>query len=379
MIVHSFNHEKPTSNITFKASWNLKGQLENWFIKTAHSNYHAFAEILAQEFFRLIIPTQIETRLAALSYEIDSSGEQASSYFVMSKEILNFQPLPFNLEENVNVRKFKDLGQVMLLSVFLNEIDLKFANMGLQGNRIIKFDGDWCFPTLLYSSYQDKDFYLTGELVNCLPLPLNYMAYNWLDYIRAGNMAEDKTTKTNYLSISQNPLFRKEINHAMLRIILLPPLFLNDFVKSYLPSNVEQMVFVSFLLNRRIKLENAALGNFSFQAYLLSTDSRENMEDFLQHLISFAVSGQDQTIISKAQAVNLSDAFRQRLEQLQRSVLGTSPLYYLPREPYIQIPVTMVANYRIPSRYGFSFFNASAANAVLEPVEDAKTKMSTFQ
>ena len=121
---------------------------KDYIRKEASDFKMAQRELLAQEFFRLIIPEQPETRLLI---DIKDGVEE---YYLLSEEIKDWQELPLDSRQSFADGTFTGLGQVLLTAVFLQETDLKNGNIGLGPQRddgswpVRKIDGDWCFSEM---------------------------------------------------------------------------------------------------------------------------------------------------------------------------------------------------------------------------------------
>ena len=78
----------------------------------------ASLEVLAQEFFRLIAPSQPETRIAC--------HPNLNTFFVLSEEIIGYKPLPTNSPKKFTQGSYPGLGQIMIR--IASEITSYFRN-----------------------------------------------------------------------------------------------------------------------------------------------------------------------------------------------------------------------------------------------------------
>ncbi len=201
-----------------------------WYKKETPDPHIARTELLAQEFFRLIIPHQPETRLAL--------NAATGNYSLLSEAVPGFHRLPSGKKLNFSNGNYKGLGQALLCAVFLQETDLKNGNIGVDNqNRIIKIDGDWCFSearshALGLPAHRHP---ITPEVIAALPYRLDSNTYNWLDLIKMG-LAKPDSAIINPSDLSGSPQFRAEINEAMHKICLLPNSVIDKFVDTYLPT-----------------------------------------------------------------------------------------------------------------------------------------------
>ncbi len=251
-----------------------------WYCKEATDPMRARYEVLGQEFYRLFIATQPVMRLAK-----KTSNEQ---YFVLSKEIPDFRPIPFQKQIRFTNGIYTGLGQILIVSIFLHEIDLNLGNLGLdRHNRLVKIDGDWSFasfvnPELLEGKASD----ITPALLSRLPYLTHYDAHNWLDVIQKGT--EHSTSELFSDELMQTPYFRSEINAAMLQIILLPDSYVHQFINLYLPENTETLT--AYLIQRKNQLQQSAVRNTSFIQFLSTPAATDTVHTHLHQIKHFSTA-----------------------------------------------------------------------------------------
>ena len=262
----------------------LQGDARIWFKKEMPNPAVAKIEILAQEFFRLLLPDQPETRLA--------QNEDTGAFFILSEKVLGYHDLPTNEANKFADGTYRGLGQVMLISMFVREIDLKNGNLGLDDRgRVIKIDGDWSFAGLSEGRFPTPQYQysLTAEAVESLPYPKDFYTFNWLDLTQ--NNIHSITSEIVNPALSQAPQFRAEINQAMLKICLIPDSFIDKFVDAYMPAGADR--FVTLIKARRDELRLSALQNRSFQDYLNSSQVGVDALNFIEQMKSFQVNGRN--------------------------------------------------------------------------------------
>ena len=282
-----------------------------FFSKEMESATVAQLEILAQEFFRLLIPSQPETRIA--------QDPLLKTYYILSEEVPGYRNLPTGDQKAFVSGTYPGLGQIMLTAVFVQEIDLKNGNIGLnKHNQVVKIDGDWCFAAIRDSSYATKVKTITPELLSSLPFPIGYYAFNWLD-IKKENVSYISSSIVD-AQLANAPHFRNEINEAMLKILLLPDRYLRHFVDAYIPVGVSADRFINYLVHRREELKRVAVFNESFQAYLVSSAAKQVTQQHLNHMKNFVANGSN-TIISDAEHAGLNSEVDQIYESLCDSTL----------------------------------------------------------
>lgn len=253
---------------------------EMWYCKKMLTDASAYCEVLAEELFRLMIPTQPRTYL----------GWNASfdTYYVLSEAIPGYKPLPEGKKRQFTRGEYPGLGQVLLCSAMLEEIDLKQGNIGLNADdRVVKIDGDWCFASLADKMPRG---YITRALIDDLPLPTGMKPYHWLDIIRKSKDMK-KSQLVDWTGLAHASHFRSEINEAILRFLLVPDHYWKALVDAIMPSSILSDDYLLFLSERCAELRDCALQNPSFQAYLASTEAENEAAALLVHMKTFVVNG----------------------------------------------------------------------------------------
>lgn len=263
--------------------WTRRGTLpdsqQTWFCKTMRDPMAAKIELLAQEFFRFLIPHQPETRLAA---------DKNHTLHVLSQEVPGYKSLPLNQQNNFSNGVFTGLGQALVCSVFLEEVDLKNGNICLdEENRVIKIDGDWCFAELKTDYTEDRSFNLSPKTIASLPYPMDFPAFEWLDY--TVKWVKNRESKIVNPTLSNSKQFRTEVNEAILKICLLPDSFIEAFTEFYLPSEGKR--FSDLMKARRDILKQSALQNNSFKDYLKTQEAKNAVNAVLEQIKTFKSAG----------------------------------------------------------------------------------------
>lgn len=285
----------------------LHDSSKTWFNKEMESPETARLEVLAQEFFRLIISTQPETRIAR--------HPVFGTYYILSEEVPGYRDLPTHQQAQFATGTYTGLGQVMLTAVVVQEIDLKNGNVGLnKRNQVIKIDGDWTFVSIKDPrSYAHQPKRITPELLNSLPFPVGFYAYNWLDIKQQDiSYAQSKIVDAN---LANAPHFRNEMNQAMLKILLLPDSYLRSFVDAYMPYGASADRFYDYLSNRREELKLSAMQNESFRSYLAREAAKNDARDHLIHMKGFVANG-THTIVKRDDYPTLEHDFKKLRDEL---------------------------------------------------------------
>lgn len=269
------------------------GHSSNWIVKIADNPVIARHEVLAQEFFRLFIPHQPQTRIA----------KDEKDYFVCSEKVESYKSLPYGEGKLFEDGTYTGLGQAILVAVFLQEVDLKNGNIGLdKDGRVIKIDGDQCLASLLDERLH---FSLTPEVIANLPSKGDFAANNWLDDKRTNSFFLPSKI-LNPIALSKNDLFRGEINQATLKICLMPDEFIEKFVEFYIPeeNEISRNSYIDLIKNRRNTLKLSAVQNDSFRHYLYKPEAQDDAKSFLEQMRNFQVGGVSVLSIDHALAVN---------------------------------------------------------------------------
>nr|HAT8712692.1 hypothetical protein [Legionella jordanis] len=261
----------------------LPGSSKVWFNKEMKSPDTARLELLAQEFFRLIIPSQPETRIA--------HHPLYGTFYILSEEVPGYRDLPTNEQDKFTQGIYTLLGFIMIVGVFVQEIDLKNGNIGLNDrDQVIKIDGDWSFVSIKDpDSYGSEPKEITPELLKSLPFPVGFYAFNWLD-IRTEEISHSSSRIVD-ANLANSPHFRQEMNQGMLRILLLPDSYLKKFVDAYIPYGSSADRFYDYLSERREELRKSAMQDQSFKDYLVTQQAKNDAREHLLHMKGFVANG----------------------------------------------------------------------------------------
>ena len=297
----------------------FEDEADVWYCKEALDETRARHEILGQEFYRLLLPYHPEMRLA--------KDFETGQWFTLSKAVIGFQPIPIQKKLRLTSGVYTGLGQILVLAIFLHEIDLNMGNLGLnQHNKFIKIDGDWSFsslvrPDLLVGKSSD----ITPELFDSLPYLTNYEAHNWLDILNKGEPTSSDVFSDDLIDA---PHFRLEINAAILQIILLPDSYIRRFAEFYLPGNYESLN--SFLLEKKEKLKQSAVENESFIRFLSSPDAEDVMRFHLSTIKNYAPRNPSSLFVSiddvdfEQDCWSVLCSLRSEIKKIPRTAICTS-------------------------------------------------------
>lgn len=287
--------------------------VRNWYRKLVGEDKKvAWNEVVAQEFFRLVNPAHPKTRYCQ---------HQGTSY-VLSAEIPGYQSFgnipAATIKKNVKEGVYKGLGEVMVLALFLNEVDLRLFNLGIdKDNNVIKIDGDWCFARLREKGKISRNYNITSDLLDNLPYLLleDYYACSWLDVIDH-DLVNDKpkTVDDSFLTLEH---LRAEINRAILKILILPEELIRTLITQHVDDETHCMELIDETLARQTLLRNAALANRSFLTYLDSEQALADLYDYMPALQSFKMP--NKTAVPIFEEDGLQHYLKKALLDLQES------------------------------------------------------------
>ena len=150
-----------------------------------------------------------------------------NEYYVLSKEIPKFKEFFLSKEnyKKISNNTITGLATIQVLALWLNEIDFKSGNVGIEKDgHIIKIDGGLGLIKLnpkFKHLYEGKNLNITQVDLEALPNLQIYEACNWLHYIhwdlQKGAIKEDPTLSDK--KISRNSFFKQELYQTILRII----------------------------------------------------------------------------------------------------------------------------------------------------------------
>lgn len=252
-----------------------------WFCKEVQDPIHARYEVLSQELYRVINPEQPQTYVG--------KDARTNQYYILSEEVSEFQFIPYNKQIRLTRGVYSGFGQILVMAIFLHEIDLNLGNLGINyNNTIIKLDGEWSFAALKKPDlFADKPAAITSTLLKNLPrLTDDYFAYNWLDvYYKGGE--EQKNSDLFSAELNQSPQFRFEVHQTMFLLLLVSPGYIRKLVEYYIPENSN--VVVNFILARQVQLQSAMMHE-AFLEFLFSASVNIIGRNFLQQLLNFKIN-----------------------------------------------------------------------------------------
>lgn len=272
-------------NVRYSHMITLEEDTENqscrWYKKEMNHAVTARIECLTQEFLRLLIARQPETRLG-----YNSSNQ---TYFILSQEIPHYSKLRFQKESTGRV--LKGLGEIVIGAYFLHEVDLKNGNIGLNAsNEVCKIDGDWAFAwKSAPHDYPIQTARIQAEEIQQLPYLKTYQCYNWFDLVREGQQS-DRSIFFN-ADIVDNQVFTDEKYLTAFKILLIPDSYFTHWVDLFFSSGASQ--YTEFLINRRNELLAEMQRIPQFVNYMQTNKDHLIHESlsFIERMKSFVING----------------------------------------------------------------------------------------
>lgn len=285
----------------------IPGNTAVWYRKEISSPAKARREWLAQEFLRLVIPNQTETRLA--------HNSNTNVYYILSREVPGFKPLPKNECEKFNNGTYKGLGRVITGAYFVHEADLKNGNIGLgEDNVVYKIDGDWSFASMRSEGqFPQVSGAIAAVQINRLPFPLTYKAYNWLDLFIEGSLASESDIVSSDIANSNH--FQQEKFDTLFKLLLIPDSYFRKFVDAFIPAGAKE--YSDFFIARRNTLLKQAQRIHGFGEYLAVNQNQlvDWADAFQSDMSKFKMHGQ-YAVIPEEGKMNLSEQCKAQLQGL---------------------------------------------------------------
>lgn len=260
----------------------------SWVMKQSKpgAKNNIYAEVVAQEFMRLLLPWQPKTQIV-------ETGAQGARY-VISQKITDFMPLSKvenPLDYMLKGNQYRGLGPILVCALLVNETDIHYDNIGInESGQIIKIDGDRCFVMLRYDDVRDE---ITAKCIRELPYISDYWAGNWLDLY-----CKNQHHRRNWADeLQKNPEFRRSIYLTALKAILLSDDLLFKFVSVCAHDQAETGVRLHAILRERIsQLKVSMLEVNEFRDYLASEVADKDIKDYWADLESFCMPGKNNLV-----------------------------------------------------------------------------------
>jgi hypothetical protein len=283
--------KKSTSHDTLKDKHRYEWLRKS--IASSSMNSHAVTiEVISQELRRLL-DCGPKTRM---SFHI---ADAKSCWGVLSKFIpgfISYQGYEINFYQqilkNYQFGTVSGFGSMLVLSLWLGEIDLKLANFGFIGvdghKKIVHIDGDCSFASLQKFKAFEYGHNFNFEDINALPALKNYHPHNWLNSVREYRLITTQGSEQVSLdNIRTNPTFRAEVLKMVLIISLLPNNIIDRFVEHYRPSRRDLSKIKNHLEQRRDILYNDLEKIEGFSEFVLTAEAEMAKTDLQNKIMTF--------------------------------------------------------------------------------------------
>lgn len=350
-----------------------------WYIKSVNVQ-EAIMEVIAQELFRLILPSHPKTRL--VEEELTSN----SVYYYVASKAVSINPFFFskdNYYEKFLKGEVSGLGAVQIVSLWLNEVDFKVGNVVVkEGGDVIKLDGGLCFAGLQDNISYDGQarFAILASDLESLPTLHSYTPYHWLDLIYHEEQEQGSEPKriinlnSQLLKLSSLEKFQREINQTILRIIVLPEPLIRYFAYCYAPRGIADPL-INVILERQEQLKTAAYQTKSFNAYRERKEALTDLIDYVVYLKMFKTMGHSflLTDVQKDININVAELIFERFVKNYTPVLR----FYQLAEPYLA-PNSFLALKAIIDEYLIAPTLAKQ-QVLCQSLQDTKKALKTFK
>jgi hypothetical protein len=264
-----------------------------WIAKKTPMNVSPY-EVAGLELLRLLSPVNQQKTRFFRAGDSDRIG-------VMSEKIPFSGIIKSNKKQQYSAEFLKGLGASTLLSLFLNETDLKLEHLDAKSGA--RIDGDWMFSSLISPQIFRKDSaVITEKDLRALPYVDKYKANNWLDQTEESKPGKGALMFSK-LSPEEKKLVQEGINIATLHVLLLPDQVLKDFVNAYINNQEIKDKIYHFLLERKQQLYHASLANNDFVMFVSQLQEQDKnmylgrLKNFITYQKSFLIKS-DQAYVA---------------------------------------------------------------------------------
>lgn len=271
-------------------------ETKNWFLKELlpyELQENFLNALLAAEFYRLMFCDKNK-----------NPGDSVlipKSRVVLSKDNLAFfseglffeslNSIKAEFKQAAQAGKVKELGSGAAFAIIIGCKDRHCGNIGVIRN---KDDKSLAMTQIDFMPFYD--YRVTPELLRSLPYidkkhqPDNLWNWFGLIYKTVRNEHDSVVTK----DLAENKDIRTEVNNTIMRFAVLPDIFINMFLESYINNPKTVIIYHKYFINRQREITQAALKNPDFVEYLLSESCQEAFEKYLNEgLAKFVIVSKD--------------------------------------------------------------------------------------
>jgi hypothetical protein len=353
----------------------LEGSAKDWLCESFYKSTVSLTiiekrQLLAREFMRVIAPYQPETRLAK---NVDNGSYSMLSEIIPEAE--EFSGLPINKAQQFVNGTFTGLGQVVAVSMVLQNINLGYKSLALDKEKRVIIKNTWCFD----HHWHSEPKHLNQDAIEELPYPpYYYRPRYWFDFGISGRGGFISEFLSRELCTCKP--FRDEVNQAILKMCLMPPSFIDKLVYACIDEEREQRQLSKLIKGYRKDLINAVLINKSFNEYIKSAELvNQDINELLTQMKSFQVGGID-VYLNEDERQQLMDDFIQPNIKID-DYLKAQPLLTLSQgikecEALIAYCTTLIGDLKLTNDVGMmrdvNSFSANLKDLVQKPMKRDK-------
>lgn len=248
-------------------------------------------ETIAQEWFRLFLPTHPKTRYWQSKTAIYVISEKIEGFVSLQHARVTWPPEDFKAKLN---DVLQDFAEILIISLWLNEIDLNEGNLGFDKDcNIIKIDGGGCFAAYYYRSKIRCHELNEKDLDDLLQLHL-YSPFNWPFTRERG-----KKISRDLEEIAAHPSFKAGVYRGLAKVVITPNEWIQTFINEYHHPDNPTYIAYNILVKRRDMLLNAALKLLAFQEYRQSRLYQQDINTYLLQLQQFISIGKSRPWLAR--------------------------------------------------------------------------------
>ncbi len=302
----------------------------DWFLKQYPPSAISTAkhEVLAQEIMRLFMPglpkakfvTDKEGNIYTASRRVNARTDLLTLY-TQNYSAQKADPNHLGIKHKLKDGTYKQLGNIAVMTMFLQDTDLKLGHLYVDGqDNIGRYDFDKAFASIREGKNNNSEnkFMFTDGVLRNLPYSSEYGADNWLDEKTPLRTRNDDQMLLLDHELIDNPLIRREINEQLLKILLMPESVLREVIGLHNLGMMEELKVESFFQAQHQQFKNAALNNPEFRAFLASENAMALCAKFAGEIREYKPAGANKPLDFSAEE---SSHMQVQLESLRKQAI----------------------------------------------------------
>ena len=245
-------------------------------------------EVVAMEWRRLFKPDQPRYRVV-VGKDLDSARVMVE--YIKDAKGSNKQSLSeLKTAQSQDFKDYTGLAEALIDHVIVNDDDPNNYNWLMKSKSFIPIDGDRSWAQL--TSHNPKTNFDSAIPISKLLSeqslsPAPYFYWNFFDHIIHNRIQSSAPFFDLFSQWAKTPQFKKQLHVAIFRRICMPDDLLKLFVKHYIKNTHELEQIQNQLITRIAAVRAAALKNEEFQKYVLSEDSKSDLQEQIRLLKIF--------------------------------------------------------------------------------------------